>query len=147
MKASIVAKLEILVERYEEVQALLGDPDTINDQKKYRELTKEYSQLEEVVLCFKAFQSAQEDQAAAELMLEDDDEDMRSMAEDEVVEAKAAVEKLADDLQILLLPKDPNDDRNCLLKFAPVLVVMKRLFLRVIYSVCTVNTVTAKNGE
>ena len=76
MKASIVTKLEVLVERYEEVQALLGDPDTINDQKKYRELTKEYSQLEEVVLCFKAFQSAQEDQAAAELMLEDDDEDM-----------------------------------------------------------------------
>ena len=116
MKASIVTKLEVLVERYEEVQALLGDPDTINDQKKYRELTKEYSQLEEVVLCFKAFQSAQEDQAAAELMLEDDDEDMRSMAEDEVIEAKAAVEKLADDLQILLLPKDPNDDRNCFIE-------------------------------
>lgn len=113
MKASIVAKLEILVERYEEVQALLGDPETISNQKKYRELTKEYSQLEEVVLCFKSFQSAQQDLVAAELMLEDDDEDMREMAEDEVVEAKANVEKLADQLQILLLPKDPNDDRNC----------------------------------
>ncbi|WP_025565599.1 peptide chain release factor 1 [Psychromonas sp. SP041] len=113
MKASIVAKLEILVERYEEVQALLGDPDTISNQEKYRELTKEYSQLEEVVLSFKAFQSAQDDLAAAELMLEDDDEDMREMAQDEVVEAKSTVEKLADDLQILLLPKDPNDDRNC----------------------------------
>ena len=52
MKASIVAKLEVLVERYEEVQALLGDPETMNDQNKYRELTKEYSQLEEVVLVF-----------------------------------------------------------------------------------------------
>ncbi|WP_299663186.1 peptide chain release factor 1 [uncultured Psychromonas sp.] len=113
MKASIVAKLEILVERYEEVQALLGDPETISNQQKYRELTKEYSQLEEVVLCFKSFQSAQQDLVAAELMLEDDDEDMREMAEDEVVEAKANVEKLADQLQILLLPKDPNDDRNC----------------------------------
>ncbi len=113
MKASIVAKLEILVERYEEVQALLGDPDTISNQQKYRELTKEYSQLEEVVLCFKSFQTAQQDLVAAELMLEDDDEDMREMAEDEVVEAKANVEKLADQLQILLLPKDPNDDRNC----------------------------------
>ena len=113
MKASIVAKLEILVERYEEVQALLGDPETISNQQKYRELTKEYSQLEEVVLCFKSFQTAQQDLVAAELMLEDDDEDMREMAEDEVVEAKANVEKLADQLQILLLPKDPNDDRNC----------------------------------
>ena len=113
MKASIVAKLEILVERYEEVQALLGDPDTISNQQKYRELTKEYSQLEEVVLCFKAFQSAQGDLAAAELMLEDDDEDMREMAQDEINEAKGSVETLAAELQILLLPKDPNDDRNC----------------------------------
>ena len=116
MKESIIAKLEILVERYEEVQALLGDPDTINNQKKYRELTKEYSQLEEVVLSFKAFQGAQEDLAAAQLMLEDDDQDMREMAQDEVVEAKAEVEKLADQLQILLLPKDPNDDRNCFIE-------------------------------
>ncbi|TEW55988.1 peptide chain release factor 1 [Psychromonas sp. RZ22] len=113
MKASIVAKLEILVERYEEVQALLGDPETMADQDKYRELTKEYSQLEEVVLSFKAFQSAQEDLVAAELMLEDDDQEMREMAQDEIVEAKENVEKLADQLQILLLPKDPNDDRNC----------------------------------
>ena len=52
MKASIITKLEGLIERYEEVQALLGDPDTINDQDKYRELTKEYSQLEEVVNCW-----------------------------------------------------------------------------------------------
>ncbi|MEL0628747.1 peptide chain release factor 1 [Psychromonas aquatilis] len=116
MKASIISKLEILVERYEEVQALLGDPDTISNQDKYRELTKEYSQLEEVVLCFKAYQTAQEDLAAAELMLEDDDEEMREMASDEIVEAKASVEKLADELQILLLPKDPNDDRNCFIE-------------------------------
>lgn len=113
MKASIVAKLEILVERYEEVQALLGDPGTISNQDKYRELTKEYSQLEEVVLSFKAFQTSEEDLAAAELMLEDDDEDMREMAQDEVIEAKNTVERLESELQILLLPKDPNDDRNC----------------------------------
>jgi peptide chain release factor 1 len=116
MKASIVAKLEILVERYEEVQALLGDPGTISNQEKYRELTKEYSQLEEVVLSFKAFQGAQDDLVAAELMLEDDDEDMREMAQDEIIEAKNAVEKLESELQILLLPKDPNDDRNCFIE-------------------------------
>ena len=80
------------------------------------------------------------------MMLEDDDPEMREMAEEEVKEAKATVEKLADELQILLLPKDPNDDRNCYLKFVPEPVVMKPLFLRVIYSVCTANTVIAKNG-
>ncbi|MCP4326519.1 MAG: peptide chain release factor 1 [Alteromonadales bacterium] len=113
MKASIVAKLEGLVERYEEVQALLGDPDTMNDQNKYRELTKEYSQLEVVVLCFQAYQGSIEDLEAAQMMLEDDDPEMKEMAVEEVKEAKASVAQLSDDLQILLLPKDPNDDRNC----------------------------------
>lgn len=116
MKASIVAKLEVLVERYEEVQALLGDPGTISDQNKYRELTKEYAQLEVVVLSFKKYQSAQNDLAVAEMMSEDDDPDMREMAKDEIKAAKKTVEKLASDLQILLLPKDPNDDRNCYLE-------------------------------
>ncbi len=93
MKASIIAKLEGLVERYEEVQALLGDPDTINDQDKYRELTKEYSQLEEVVNCFQAYQGAAEDLEGAEMMLEDDDPDMREMAKDEIAEGERSAGK------------------------------------------------------
>jgi len=116
MKASIIAKLEGLVERYEEVQALLGDPEIMNDQEKYRELTKEYSQLEEVTLPFQSYQGAVEDLAAAQVMLEDDDPEMQEMAKEEVKEAKETVEKLEDELQILLLPKDPNDDRNCYLE-------------------------------
>ena len=116
MKASIIAKLEGLVERYEEVQALLGEPETLNDQNKYRELTKEYSQLEEVVNPFQSYQEAVDDVETAEMMLEDDDPEMRDMAKDEVKEAKATRAKLADELQILLLPKDPNDDRNCYLE-------------------------------
>jgi peptide chain release factor 1 len=116
MKASIIAKLEGLVERYEEVQALLGEPSVMNDQDKYRELTKEYSQLEEVVKCFQAYQGAVDDLQAAEMMLEDDDSDMREMAKDEIAEAKEVLDKLSDQLQILLLPKDPNDDRNCYLE-------------------------------
>tara|TARA_R110001583_G_scaffold19176_1_gene75399 strand:- start:34190 stop:35281 length:1092 start_codon:yes stop_codon:yes gene_type:complete len=113
MKASIVAKLEVLVERYEEIQALLGDQETLADQNKYRELTKEYSQLEVVVLSFQAYQGSLEDLEAAEMMLEDDDPEMKEMAVEEIAEAKLNVAKLSDELQILLLPKDPNDDRNC----------------------------------
>jgi len=100
-------------ERYEEVQALLGDPETLADQNKYRELTKEYSQLEVVVLSFQAYQGSVEDLEAAEMMLEDDDPEMKDMAIEEVKEAKKSVAQLSDDLQILLFPKDPNDDRNC----------------------------------
>jgi len=116
MKASIIAKLEGLVERYEEVQVMLGDPETMGDQNKYRELTKEYSQLEVVVLSFQSYQGSLEDLEAAEMMLEDDDPEMKEMAIEEVKEAKANVAKLPDELQILLLPKDPNDDRNCYLE-------------------------------
>lgn len=116
MKPSILTKLETLVERYEEVQHLLGDPDIIGDQDKFRTLSKEYSQLEEVTKCFQAYQQAQEDLLAAQEMASEDDEEMREMAQEEIKEAKASIEKLADDLQILLLPKDPNDERNCFLE-------------------------------
>ena len=116
MKASILTKLETLVERYEEVQHLLGDPDVIGDQDKFRALSKEYSQLEEVTKCFQAYQQAQEDLVAAEEMANEDDEEMREMAVEEIKEAKEAIERLSDELQILLLPKDPNDDRNCFLE-------------------------------
>ncbi|ELA7882524.1 peptide chain release factor 1 [Vibrio parahaemolyticus] len=116
MKASILTKLETLVERYEEVQHLLGDPDVIGDQDKFRTLSKEYSQLEEVTKCFQAYQRAQDDLAAAEEMAKEDDEEMREMAQEEIKDAKEAIERLADELQILLLPKDPNDDRNCFLE-------------------------------
>ncbi|WP_260259063.1 peptide chain release factor 1 [Vibrio intestinalis] len=116
MKASILSKLETLVERYEEVQHLLGDPDVIGNQDKFRALSKEYSQLEEVTKCFQSYQQAQEDLAAAEEMAKEDDAEMREMAQEEIQEAKAAIERLNDELQILLLPKDPNDDRNCFLE-------------------------------
>jgi peptide chain release factor 1 len=116
MKTSIITKLESLVERYEEVQHLLGDPDVIGDQNKFRALSKEYSQLEEVTKCFQAYQQAREDLVAAEDMAKEDDADIREMAEEEIVAAKAMIERLTDELQILLLPKDPNDDRNCFLE-------------------------------
>ncbi|WCE29022.1 peptide chain release factor 1 [Vibrio sp. SCSIO 43137] len=116
MKSSILTKLETLVERYEEVQHLLGDPDIIGDQDKFRALSKEYSQLEEVTKCFQAYQQAHEDLAAAEEMAKEDDAEMREMAQEEIKESEALIEKLADDLQILLIPKDPNDERNCFLE-------------------------------
>ncbi|QXO18056.1 MULTISPECIES: peptide chain release factor 1 [Vibrio] len=116
MKASILVKLESLVERYEEVQHLLGDPAVIGDQDKFRALSKEYSQLEEITKCFQAYQQAQDDLVAAEEMAREDDAEMREMAQEEIKESKAAIERLSDELQILLLPKDPNDDRNCFLE-------------------------------
>ncbi|WP_278357948.1 PCRF domain-containing protein, partial [Idiomarina abyssalis] len=116
MNPSIERKLEGLVERYQEVQALLGEPDVISDQNRFRALSREYSQLEEVVGCFEEYRQNQDDQAAAKDMAEDDDAEMREMAAEELKQAKEAEEDLENRLQLLLLPKDPNDDRSCYLE-------------------------------
>ncbi|KXF79852.1 peptide chain release factor 1 [Enterovibrio coralii] len=108
-----LTKLEVLSERYEEVQHLLGDPGIIGDQDKFRALSKEYSQLEEVTKCFNAYKQAVDDLEAAQEMANEDDPEMREMAQEEVKAAKAEIERLTDELQVLLLPKDPNDERNC----------------------------------
>ncbi|MBU3022579.1 peptide chain release factor 1 [Aestuariibacter sp. A3R04] len=116
MKESVVRKLEHLVERFDEVQALLGDPGTISNQDKFRALSKEFSQLENVVKGFNAYQQAEENLSSAEEMLEEDDAEMREMAQEEIKQAKLDLARLEDELQILLLPKDPNDDHNCFLE-------------------------------
>ncbi|GHF95577.1 peptide chain release factor 1 [Thalassotalea marina] len=113
MKKSVYQKLEGLVERFEEVQALLSDPGIIADQEKFQALSKEFKQLEEVTSVFNNYRSAEDDFATAEEMLKDDDPDLREMAQEEYKDAKHAVETLADELQILLLPRDPKDDNNC----------------------------------
>lgn len=112
MKDSVIRKLEGLIERHEELQALLSDAGIIADQERFRALSKEYSQLEDVVAGFKAYQQAQADLASAKEMLAEDDEDMKAMAEEEIAAANETLERLDGELQILLLPKDPNDDRS-----------------------------------
>lgn len=116
MKDSVIRKLEGLLERNEEVLALLSDAGVIADQERFRALSKEYSQLEEVVRAFKAFQQAEEDLESAKEMMEEDDADLKEMAQEEYKEAKATIAVLEDELQILLLPKDPNDDNNCFIE-------------------------------
>jgi len=113
MKNSVYQKLEIISERFEEVQALLSDPETISDQEKFRALSKEFKQLEIITSAFNAYKEAVDDFETAEEMLKDDDPDMREMAQDEFKSAKKAVEEKTDELQILLLPRDPKDDNNC----------------------------------
>jgi peptide chain release factor 1 len=116
MKASILAKLDHLADRYEEVGALLSDPDIIGDQNKFRELSKEYAELEPVVKCYQSYQEVVNDIEEAKLLLKDSDPDMRAMAQEELKEGEAQQDGLEMDLQKLLLPKDPNDDKNVFLE-------------------------------
>lgn len=114
MKPSIIAKLETLQERFEEVQALLSDPSVISDQDRFRGLSKEYSQLTDVVKCFEQWKITQDDIETAKMMLSDPE--MGEMAQEELNDAKAKVESQENQLQLLLLPKDPNDEYNCFLE-------------------------------
>ncbi len=111
MKTSIVAKLEALQERHEEVEAMLGDAGVIADQERFRALSREYAQLTDVSNCFHQWQQVQEDIETAEVMLADPE--MRDMAQEELNESRARSEELEQQLQVLLLPKDPDDERNC----------------------------------
>ncbi|TNF32814.1 MAG: peptide chain release factor 1 [Gammaproteobacteria bacterium] len=116
MKDSIRLKLENLQERFEEVGALLSEPDVIGNQNKFRELSVEYSQLEPVVKTFAQYRKAKEDLATAEDMLKDSDPELRAMAEDEYASSESRIEELELELQKLLLPKDPHDNSNIFLE-------------------------------
>jgi len=116
MKASIRDKLDHLADRYQELEALLGDAEIISKQDKFRNLSREYADIEPVVLCFKRYEQAGQDLQDAEELLKDGDADMREMAQEEVQSARDRIDTLELELQKLLLPKDPNDTSNIYLE-------------------------------
>lgn len=116
MKETVYRKLQGLVERYEEVEALLGDAATISDQDKFRALSKEYAEIEDVVKAFQRFEQAQDDMATASEMMKEDDPEMSALAEEEFYAARDLLAQLEADIQILMLPRDPNDNNNALLE-------------------------------
>ena len=116
MKASIVSKLETLSERLEEISAMLADQGVISDQNQFRELSMEYSHIKPVADCFVAYNRALADIAVAEEMLTESDAEMRELAQDEFIDAKQRRDGLELELQKLLLPTDPNDDKNIFLE-------------------------------
>lgn len=116
MKASIQARLESISERHEEIAALLGDPDIISDQDKFRSLSKEYSHLEPIVTAFANYQQTDKDLSSAKEMANDSDADMRAMANEELPELTERLEAQEKQLQTLLLPQDPRDENNAFLE-------------------------------
>ena len=116
MKTSIENKLLNLVDRHEEIAGLLAEPEVMADQNRFRDLSREYSQLEPVVNCYQQYQQATEDLQSATEMLQEDDAEMREMAQEEKKLAEQNIEQLELELQKLLLPKDPNDNSNIFLE-------------------------------
>ncbi|ARU87479.1 peptide chain release factor 1 [Pseudomonas sp. M30-35] len=116
MKPSLLNKLDLMQDRFEELTALLGDAEVISNQSQFRAYSKEYAEIEPVNKTFSEFRKVLADLESAQALLKDSDPDMREMAEEEVAEAKEQLVKLEGDLQRMLLPKDPNDDRNVFLE-------------------------------
>ncbi|WP_336332451.1 peptide chain release factor 1 [Pseudomonas putida] len=116
MKASLLNKLEILQDRFEELTALLGDAEVISDQTRFRAYSREYAEVEPVYAAYKEWRKVQDDLEGAQALLKDSDPDLREMAVEEVREAKEQLLTLEAQLQRMLLPKDPNDGRNVFLE-------------------------------
>jgi len=116
VKESLRSKLETLSERLQELNALLSASDVINNQEQFRALSIEYAQINPVVACFEQYQATLDDLAAARDMLQDSDPAVRQMAQDEFNIAGERKERLELDLNKLLLPKDPLDERNIFLE-------------------------------
>jgi len=114
MTPSIRRKLEALAERHEEIGLLLAQPDVLADGQRFRELSREYAQLEAVTASLKDHDQAERELAETRAML--DDPEMREMAADDVARIEAHLARLDSELQILLLPKDPRDEGNLFLE-------------------------------
>ncbi len=110
-------KLEELEKKLAEIMEKLSDPNVVNDQKEFRSLMKEQSDIQPVVEKYQEYKAAKQQQEDALAMLdEESDEEMRELAKEELNDAKKAIEKCENDLKVLLLPKDANDDKNVIVE-------------------------------
>ena len=116
MKTSLLTKLDALADRHEEVSALLGDADTASDQNRFRDLSKEFAHLNEVVTQHQRWSQLRETLADARQMLSDSDAELRELAAEEIAEAERELTDIEASLQVLLLPQDPSDSSNVFLE-------------------------------
>lgn len=116
MKGSIQNKLEHLAERYQEITVLLAEPEVQNNQNRFRALSREYVQLEPLINCFSRYRNTLDDIDSATGLLNDNDREVQVLAKEEIEQATKRKESLEKELEVLLLPKDPNDQRNIFLE-------------------------------
>lgn len=114
MKESLRHRLDQMTDRFEEVTALLSDPETLSDSKKFRELSVEHSDLSELVEVWGRFCQAEKDLEVASEML--GDPDMKELAQDEIEIAKSNINELTEMLNVMMLPKDPSDKATAFLE-------------------------------
>lgn len=113
----MIEKLEEIKHRFEEIGQLLVQPDTVSNPKKYSQLSKEYGDLEKIVSKYNSFQLVQSQyKHAKEVLQKEKDAEMRELAKMEIDELEPKIEALENELKELLIPKDPNDDKSCIVE-------------------------------
>ena len=113
---SMMFKLESLRDRFDEVAALLSDAEVMADRESFTALSKEYAEIEPVVGCYRRAMQLEADIADNEQLLEEEDPEMRELAQQDIADCRAQLEKLTSELKTLLIPKDPNDQSNVFLE-------------------------------
>lgn len=116
MKKSLELKLQQMLERFQEVGRLLSEASIIADQNQFKNLSKEYAQLEPVATCYESYIAAQDNWSSLQDMRNSDDKELAAMAEEELDGAKKEMDALDEQLQWHLIPKDPDDERNIYLE-------------------------------
>lgn len=109
-------KLDFITDKYDELARLVSDPDIINNQPVWQKHIKEMGEMEPIVNKYKEYKRAKQDLADAKEMLQEDDEEIREMAKLEIGELNDLIAQQEDELKVLLLPKDPNDEKNVILE-------------------------------
>ncbi len=112
----MLEKVKEIETRFNEIEGRLGLPEVLRDQKTYQKYTKEHSQLTPIVTAYRELQSVQREIDANRSLVEDPDPEMRQLAREELEALHAKLDQLETQLKFLLLPKDPNDERNTLLE-------------------------------
>ena len=137
----MIEKLVAIKDRFEEVGQLLVQPDAMSDMKVYSKLNKEYKDLEKIVLVYDDYQNVKNNIASAKEVLQTEkDEEFRDMAKMELDELVPREEVLEAEIKVLLIPKDPDDQKN-------VIMAMKPLFLPETSIECTSVLLKAKDGK
>jgi peptide chain release factor 1 len=116
MKPSLELKLEQMNERFQEVGRLLSEASVIADQSQFKALSKEYAQLDPITSCYTAYLQAKENLTNLEELKNSDDKEMAALAEEEMHQASIEIKQLDEQLQIHLIPDDPDDKRNIYLE-------------------------------
>ena len=113
----MLQKLGVLEDKYKDLTEKISDPEIINDQKTWQKFMKEHADLEPIIMKFREYQSVLNSiKDSKEILQEESDEELRELAKMELSEMEAQVEPLEAELKILLLPKDPNDEKNVIVE-------------------------------